>query len=53
GRLLNPDVEPSEVKGVDVSIKRTFTIRESNELDSDYAIDKHAPTTLETSVTPT
>ncbi|MFV9649568.1 hypothetical protein ACK129_12780 [Pseudomonas citrulli] len=53
GRLLNPDVEPSEVKGVDVSIKRTFTIRESNELDSDYAIDKHAPTTLEIAVTPT
>ncbi|QDH68512.1 hypothetical protein FKZ69_04730 [Pseudomonas azotoformans] len=53
GRLLNPDVEPSEVKGVDVVIKRTFTIRESNELDSSYAIDKDAPTTMEVSVTPT
>ncbi|WP_238353620.1 hypothetical protein [Pseudomonas proteolytica] len=47
GHLSNPEKDINRVPGVEVIIKRTFTIREGNELDSLYTIDKDAPTTIE------
>ncbi|WP_256324225.1 hypothetical protein [Pseudomonas sp. 06C 126] len=47
GHLSNPEKDINRVPGVEVTIKRTFTIREGNELDSLYTIDKDAPTTIE------
>lgn len=47
GHLSNPEKDLIPVPDVEVIIKRTFTIREGNELDSLYTIDKDAPTTIE------
>ncbi|SEE70110.1 hypothetical protein [Pseudomonas proteolytica] len=47
GHLSNPEKDINRVPGVEVIIKRTFTIREGNELDSQFTIDKDAPTTIE------
>lgn len=52
GHLSNPDRDISHVPGVQVTIKRTFTIREGNGLESAYEIDKKTPTLIEVSVTP-
>lgn len=50
GHLSNPDQDLTHVPGTQVTIKRTFTIREGNGLESSYDIDKDAPTTVEVSV---
>ena len=47
GHLSNPDQDLTHVPGYQVTIKRTFTIREGNGLESSYEIDKDAPTTIE------
>jgi len=52
GHLSNPENDINRVPGTEVIIKRTFTIREGNELDSLFAIDKEAPTTIEVVVLP-
>ncbi|NWA65672.1 dermonecrotic toxin domain-containing protein [Pseudomonas reactans] len=49
GHLSNPDQDLTHVPGYQVTIKRTFTIREGNGLESAYEIDKDAPTTVEVS----
>lgn len=50
GHLSNPEHDINHVPGVEVTISRTFTIRESNELEGSFAIDKNAPTQIEVSV---
>ncbi|QJI31031.1 hypothetical protein HKK55_20735 [Pseudomonas sp. ADAK18] len=50
GHLSNPEQDINHVPGVEVTISRTFTIRESNELEGSFAIDKNAPTQIEVSV---
>ncbi len=50
GHLSNPENDVNRVPGVEVTIKRTFTIREGNELDSMFTIDKDAPTQIEVAV---
>lgn len=49
GHLSNPDQDLTHVPGYQVTIKRTFTIREGNGLETPYEIDKDAPTTVEVS----
>lgn len=49
GHLSNPDQDPTHVPGYQVTINRTFTIREANGLGNSYEIDKEAPTTVEVS----
>ncbi|WP_017477760.1 dermonecrotic toxin domain-containing protein [Pseudomonas sp. PAMC 26793] len=51
--ISNPDQDLMRVPGVEITTKRTFTIRESNEIEREsnpYVIDKHAPSTLQISV---
>ena len=53
-KVFQVDENIREIPGVDVTIKRTFSIRESNEIGEDsnpYVIDKHAPSTIEFSLT--
>lgn len=52
GHLNNGDLDIEHVPGVEVTIKRTFTIREGNELDSAYTIDSNAPSSIEVTVKP-
>lgn len=52
GHLSNPEKDINRVPGVEVIIKRTFTIREGNDLDSLFTIDKDAPTHIEVVVAP-
>ena len=47
GHFSNADKNIQNAPGVKLTINRTFTIRESNELDGAYAIDKDAPTKVE------
>lgn len=52
-KVSNPFNEPTEVPGVEIVNKRTFTISESNEVKDSghvYVIDKHAPSKVEFSV---
>lgn len=49
GHLSNPDQDLTHVPGYQVTIKRTFTIREGNGLEGSYEIDKDAPTSVEVS----
>ncbi|UII72368.1 hypothetical protein LVW35_04120 [Pseudomonas sp. HN11] len=51
GVLTYPEKGEAPIPGVQVTIKRTFTIREGNELDSLYEIDKNAPSTVEVGAT--
>jgi hypothetical protein len=51
--ISNPDQDLMRVPGVEITTKRTFTIRESNEIGTDnnpYLIDKHAPSAVQLSV---
>ena len=53
-KVFHVDENIREIPGVDVTIKRTFSIRESNEIGEDsnpYVIDKHAPSTIDFSLT--
>lgn len=52
GHLSYPDKDIRNIPGVEVTIRRTFTIRKGNELGSPYPIDKDAPTNIEVSVAP-
>ncbi|KAA8560630.1 Dermonecrotic toxin [Pseudomonas extremaustralis] len=52
GHLSNPGQEISRVPGAEITITRFFTIRESNELGSSYAIDKNAPSHIAVSIAP-
>ncbi|MFC6339313.1 hypothetical protein GIR22_17780 [Pseudomonas sp. CCM 7891] len=50
GHLSNADQDLTHVPNVEVSITRTFTITESNEIDNRFAIGKEAPSRVEVSV---
>ncbi|GEM_PF-7066376 len=46
-----PEQDINRVPGVQVTIKRSFTIGEGNQSNSLYEIGKAAPTTIDVSVT--
>lgn len=51
GHLSMPEQDINRVPGVQVTIKRSFTIGEGNQSNSLYEIGKAAPTTIDVSVT--
>lgn len=50
--LVYPDQGPAAIPGVEIVTKRTFTIKEGNEINglgNPYVIDKHSPTRIQLS----